>query len=56
MLIAFLWANKDMFTWEPLDMLEIPKEVIEHKLGLPAGVRPVRQKQKRYTPEKRAAI
>jgi hypothetical protein len=34
----------------------IPREVIEHKLGLLAGVRPVRQKQRRYTPEKRAAI
>jgi hypothetical protein len=34
----------------------IPREVIEHKLGLPAGVRPVRQKQRRYTLEKRATI
>ena len=37
-------------------MPRIPREVIEHKLGLPAGARPVRQKQRRYTPEKRATI
>ena len=34
----------------------VPREVIEHKLGLPAGVRLVRQKQRRYAPKKRATI
>ena len=34
----------------------ICKEVIKHKLGLPAGALPVRQKQRCYTLEKRAAI
>jgi hypothetical protein len=42
--------------WEPSDMLGIPRKVIEHKLSLPTGVWPVRQKQRRYTSEKRAAI
>ena len=55
-LITFLQANKDVFAWEPSDMPGIPREVIEHKLGLPAGTQPDRQKQRCYTPEKRAAI
>ena len=54
--IAFLQANKDAFAWEPSDMPGIPREVIEYKLGLPAGARPVRQKQRRYTLKKQAAI
>ena len=29
---------------------------MDHKLGLPAGVRPVRHKQRCYTPEKQAPI
>ena len=45
-----------MFAWELSDMPRIASEVIEHKLGLPAGARPVRQKQRRYTPKKQAAI
>ena len=45
-----------MFAWEPFDMHGIPREIIEHKLGLPAGARLVRQKQRRYTPEKQAAL
>ena len=45
-----------MFAWEPSDMPGIPREVIEHKVGLPAGAQPVRQKQRCYTLEKRAAI
>jgi hypothetical protein len=49
-------VNKDVFAWEPSDMPGIPREVIEHKLGLPTGARPVKQKQRRYTPEKQATI
>jgi hypothetical protein len=41
-LIAFLQANKDAFAWEPSDMPRIPREVIEHKLSLPASALPVR--------------
>jgi hypothetical protein len=55
-LIALLQVNKDVFAWEPSNMPGIPREVIEHELGLSASVRPVRQKQRRYTPEKQAAI
>jgi hypothetical protein len=34
----------------------IPREVIEHKLGVREGARPVRQRERRYTMDRRAAI
>jgi hypothetical protein len=33
MLITFLQENLDFFAWQISDMHEIPREVIEHKLG-----------------------
>ena len=54
--------NEDSRTWDCMNwavlshMPRMPRDIIEHKLGLPAGVRPVKQKQRRYTPEKRATI
>ena len=34
----------------------IPREVIEHKLGIDLSVRPVKQKERRYMPDRRDAI
>ena len=34
----------------------IPREVIEHKLGIDPSVRPVKQRERRYTPDRRDAI
>jgi hypothetical protein len=31
-LISFLRANRDIFTWKPVDMTGVPKELIEHGL------------------------
>jgi hypothetical protein len=30
--ISFLRANRDIFAWKPVDMLGVPKELIEHCL------------------------
>jgi hypothetical protein len=30
MLVIFLRANCDIFVWKPVDMLGVPKELIEH--------------------------
>jgi hypothetical protein len=32
-------------------MPEIPSEVIEHKLGIDPAFKPIKQKERRYTPE-----
>jgi hypothetical protein len=37
-------------------MPEIPREVIEHKLGIDPVFKPIKQNEKRYTPERREAI
>jgi hypothetical protein len=37
-------------------MSRIPREVVEHKLGIDPSYKPVKQKEKRYTPERRKTI
>jgi hypothetical protein len=37
-------------------MPEIPREVIEHKLGIDPAFKPIKQKERRYTLERREAI
>jgi hypothetical protein len=37
-------------------MLGIPKEVIEHKLGIELLYKTIKQKGRRYTPERRETI
>jgi hypothetical protein len=37
-------------------MLEIPREVIEHKLGINLAFKTIKQKERRYTPERRETI
>jgi hypothetical protein len=37
-------------------MLEIPREVIGHKLGIDPSFKPIKQKEKRYTPKRNEAI
>jgi hypothetical protein len=56
MLITFLQDNLDVFTWKISDMPEVPREVIEHKLGIGPTFKPIKQKERRYTPERREAI
>ena len=56
MLIDFLRANADVFTWSPSDMPGIPREVAEHTLDIRAGSRPVKQRLRRFDEEKRRAI
>jgi hypothetical protein len=33
-------------------MSGIPREVIEHKLGIDPAFKPIKQKERRYTPER----
>jgi hypothetical protein len=37
-------------------MPEIPREVIEHKLGIDPSYKPIKQKERKYTPERREII
>nr|AAM94933.1 putative GAG-POL precursor [Oryza sativa Japonica Group] len=55
-LVSFLRANADVFAWRPADMPGVPREVIEHRLAVRPGARPVRQKVRRQAPERQAFI
>jgi hypothetical protein len=37
-------------------MLKIPREVIEYKLGIDPAFKPIKQKERKYTPERRETI
>jgi hypothetical protein len=37
-------------------MLGIPREVIEQKLDIDPSYKPIKQKERRYTPERRETI
>jgi hypothetical protein len=45
-----------VFAYQISDMLGIPREVIEHKLHIDPVFKPIKQKERRYTPERREAI
>jgi hypothetical protein len=55
-LIQFLQDNRDVFAWQPVDMPGVPRELVEHKLKVYPQARPIRQKLRRFTPNKREAI
>ncbi|XP_074374330.1 uncharacterized protein LOC141714711 [Apium graveolens] len=46
----------DIFAWAPTDMPGIPETIAQHSLHISRGTRPVRQKQRIFSAEKRAAI
>ena len=43
-LVRFLHANKDVFAWEPKQLVGVPRGVIEHHLRVCPNVHPVKQK------------
>jgi hypothetical protein len=55
-LVTFLRENLDVFACQISDMSGIPREVIEHRLGIDPAFKPIKQKERRYTPEMREAI
>jgi hypothetical protein len=56
MLVTFLRANLDVFAWQISDMSGILREVIEYKLDIDPMFKLIKQKKRRYTPERRETI
>ena len=50
-LVKFLRANKEIFAWEPKQLVGVPREVIEHHLKVCPNVRPVKQRARRQSSE-----
>jgi hypothetical protein len=55
-LVTFLRTNLKVFAWQMSDMSGILREVIEHKLDIGPAFKPIKQKGRRYTPERRETI
>jgi hypothetical protein len=55
-LITFLRENMNVFAWQISDMPGIPREVIEHKLVIDSVFKLIKQKERRYRPERRETI
>ena len=43
-LVRFLRSNKEVFVWEPKQLVGVPREVIENHLNVCPNVRPMKQK------------
>jgi hypothetical protein len=52
-LVDFLHANADIFTWSPSDMPGISREVTEHSLDILPHSRAVQQRLQRFYEERR---
>ena len=55
-LIKFLRAHKTTFAWSTDDMVGVDPNVISHKLNVNSTYRPVRQKRRRFAPERNQVI
>ena len=55
-LVRFLRANKEIFAWEPNQLVGVPREVIQHHLRVCPNIRPVKQRARRQSTEKQAFI
>jgi hypothetical protein len=55
-LVDFLHANADIFTWSPSDMPCIPREVAEHSLDILPHSRAVQKQLRHFDEERRWVI
>ncbi|GKA04372.1 reverse transcriptase domain-containing protein [Tanacetum coccineum] len=51
-----LRKNKDVFAWEPADMTGVPKRIIKHSLNVNPADKPIAQKRRTFSEEKKQAI
>jgi hypothetical protein len=55
-LANFLWDNNDIFAWKLTDMPGVPRKLAEHIIDLNEGSKPVKQRLRRFSPNKKADI
>jgi hypothetical protein len=55
-IIHFLQDNRDVSAWQLMYMPGVPRELTENKLKVYPQAKPIRQKLRRFTPDKREAI
>ena len=55
-LTSFLQDHADCFTWIPEDMVGIDPIVISHKLNIDPTFKPIKEKRRKFTPERNKVI
>jgi len=56
LLVEILQKNVDVFAWTPADMPGIHPSVISHLLNVDPRIKPVKQKKRRFAPDRLSAI
>jgi hypothetical protein len=51
-----LRSNVDVFAWKPADMPGVPRNLIEHSLNVNGKAKPIKQKLRQFTRDKKEAI
>ena len=51
-----MWANIDVFAWQPSYILGVPREVIEHHLAVCPHARPFKQRVQKQALERQQFI
>jgi hypothetical protein len=55
-LTNFLRDNKDIFTWKSAHIPGVPRELAEHKIDINEGSKPIKQRLRRFSPDKKEAF
>ncbi|KAL2486106.1 Ribonuclease H [Abeliophyllum distichum] len=55
-LVACLSENIDVFAWGPQDIEGISPMIAQHRLAIPLGTKPIKQKKRQFAPERQQAI
>ncbi|KAJ8506676.1 hypothetical protein OPV22_007562 [Ensete ventricosum] len=55
-LIDFLRKNDDVFAWSPNDMSGVDPEIAQHYLNISLDARPVKQRPRKFAPDRQKAI
>ena len=56
MFVKFLQENRDIFAWKPSDLPGVPRELIEHALNVDPDAKPIKQKLRRFSQDKKDVI
>ena len=55
-LLEFLNKNKDVFAWSASDLRGVSRDIIEHKLDIDPKIKPKKQKLRKMSDDKVAAV
>jgi len=55
-LLEFLNKNKDVFAWSANDLRGVSRDIIEHKLDIDPKIKPKKQKFRKMSDDKVAAV